>query len=309
MATKAHCAYVFECLAAAFEKQQPLSLVKVEQLWYHYHATKVDDEDDVEGGGEDENEDESDEEEMTEAETNDSPPIRPAAVSRLQNKGTDSSATSSNSSLPLSTNSTSSSTPSSRQSGSGITTPASSRTSLGSTANGRPQRREFPLFVTWNTVSRSGYKSLRGCIGTFEAQELEYGLHSYALTSAFEDIRFSPIPPTLLSSLSAHVTLLNNFSQPTKDPLDWTIGKHGIRISFTINGRRYGSTYLPDVAKEQGWNQEEAIVSLMRKAGWNGSSSSWAKTWKDGRGELVRYEGEQVGLEYAEWKEWKEWVG
>lgn len=31
-------------------------------------------------------------------------------------------------------------------------------------------------------------------------------------------------------------------------------------------------------------------------------------TWKDGRGELVRYEGKAVGLEYAEWKEWRHWV-
>jgi AMMECR1 domain-containing protein len=45
------------------------------------------------------------------------------------------------------------------------------------------QPQEFPLFVTWDTRARSGSKSLRGCIGTFEAQELEDGLRSYALTS------------------------------------------------------------------------------------------------------------------------------
>jgi AMMECR1 domain-containing protein len=32
-------------------------------------------------------------------------------------------------------------------------------------------------------MSRSGHKSLRGCIGTFEEQELAEGLKSYALTS------------------------------------------------------------------------------------------------------------------------------
>jgi AMMECR1 domain-containing protein len=42
---------------------------------------------------------------------------------------------------------------------------------------------QYPLFVTWNTLSRSGHKSLRGCIGTFEAQDLAAGLKSYALTS------------------------------------------------------------------------------------------------------------------------------
>lgn len=126
--------------------------------------------------------------------------------------------------------------------------------------------------------------------------------------SAFEDVRFQPIPASLLPSLSCHVTLLTNFSVPNKDPMDWTLGKHGLRISFTQHGRRFGSTYLPDVAREQDWTKEETLISLMRKAGWNGSSSSWQKVWRDGRGELVTYEGKQVGLHYDEWREWRDWV-
>jgi len=121
-------------------------------------------------------------------------------------------------------------------------------------------------------------------------------------------VRFHPIPSSLLPNLSTDVTLLTNFSTPTTDPLDWTLGTHGIRITFYQGSRRYGSTYLPDVAPEQGWNKEETLVSLMRKAGWNGSSSSWQKAWRDGKGELVRYEGARVGLGYREWKEWRDWV-
>lgn len=90
--------------------------------------------------------------------------------------------------------------------------------------------------------------------------------------------------------------------------MDWTLGTHGLRISFTHQSRRYGATYLPDVAKEQGWTKEETMISLMRKAGWNGGSSSWLKTWREGKGELVRYEGKQVGLHYAEWRAWRDWV-
>jgi uncharacterized protein (TIGR00296 family) len=129
------------------------------------------------------------------------------------------------------------------------------------------------------------------------------------LHSAFEDTRFSPIPASLLPQLSVHVTLLTNFSSPTRDPYDWTIGTHGIRISFTLHSRRYGATYLPSVAEEQEWTKDETLISLMRKAGWNGSSSGWQKAWKDGKGELVRYEGKAVGLEYKEWKEWDDWLG
>lgn len=128
------------------------------------------------------------------------------------------------------------------------------------------------------------------------------------LCSAFEDVRFHPIPSSLLPSLSTDVTLLTNFSTPSTDPMDWTLGAHGLRISFSQNGRRFGATYLPDVAKEQGWTKEETLISLMRKAGWNGSSSSWQRTWRDGKGELVRYEGQRIGLGYAEWKEWRDWV-
>ena len=41
-----------------------------------------------------------------------------------------------------------------------------------------------PLFVTWNTTSpRSRQKSLRGCIGTFDVQDMQTGLKNYALTA------------------------------------------------------------------------------------------------------------------------------
>ncbi|KXS97720.1 hypothetical protein AC578_8842 [Pseudocercospora eumusae] len=298
MATQAHCAYCFESLAASFERRQPLSLAQVEDLWEQYHASS-------EKSGEDGSDVEDEDEEMTDVET---ASAKPAAISRLLNREPAQSAASSSSSLPSSGSSNKSHT----EPSSGTATPASSMSSRSSLFSSNRRRgdgeAEHPLFVTWNTLSRSGHKSLRGCIGTFEAQELDYGLRSYALTSAFEDVRFQPIPSSLLPSLSNHVTLLTNFSSPSKDPLDWELGKHGLRISFTHHGRRYGATYLPDVAKEQGWTKDETLISLMRKAGWSGSSSQWQKVWRDGRGELVTYEGKPAGMAYAEWKEWRDWV-
>lgn len=172
MATQAQCAYVFECLAAHFERRQPLTLAQVEELWEKYHA-------DAQADGEDQNEDDA---EMTDADGEDGAP-RPAAISRLLNR--DSSATSSSSSLPSTSARSTTSSARSRQDGSGTATPASSTTSSRTSlfSFGKKKRREaHPLFVTWNTVSTSGYKSLRGCIGTFEAQDLEAGLKSYALT-------------------------------------------------------------------------------------------------------------------------------
>lgn len=87
--------------------------------------------------------------------------------------------------------------------------------------------------------------------------------------------------------------------------MDWEIGTHGLRISFLSGNRRYGATYLPDVAREQGWTKEETMVSLMRKAGWNGKTSDWRGV-KDLN--VVRYQGKRSDLVYNEWKEFREWV-
>jgi uncharacterized protein (TIGR00296 family) len=121
--------------------------------------------------------------------------------------------------------------------------------------------------------------------------------------SAFDDTRFNPISARELASLECAVTLLTNF-EPASHALDWTLGTHGLRISFTHHNRRYGATYLPDVAKDQGWTKEETLVSLMRKAGWNGRRDEWKKVELN----VVRYQGKKVALGYPEWKEWRTWV-
>jgi AMME syndrome candidate gene 1 protein len=109
-----------------------------------------------------------------------------------------------------------------------------------------------------------------------------------------------------LPSLECGITLLTNFEPtPRGDPLAWEIGKHGLRISFTYHGRRYGSTYLPDVAREQGWTKEETMISLMRKAGWTGRKDDWRKV---GDLHVITYQGVIVFLGYREWREWRDWV-
>ena len=184
MSTQAHCAFCFECLTASFEHRQPLSLALVEELWEQYHAGKLDESEHERDNISEEGE-EGEDAEMTDADAEEPPTARPAAISRLLNR--DASAASSSSSLP-STRSTTSSLHSQRNA-SGAETPASSTSSIRSRSSlfsfarrRRDKSDEHPLFVTWNTVSRSGYRSLRGCIGTFEPQELEHGLRSYALT-------------------------------------------------------------------------------------------------------------------------------
>jgi hypothetical protein len=119
--------------------------------------------------------------------------------------------------------------------------------------------------------------------------------------------------------------LLADF-EPCKDAMDWTLGTHGLRISFTHRNRRHGATYLPDVAVEQGWTKEETVESLMRKAGWDGGyghgvarrllrgsarggEQQPTKAWDDVQDfRAVRYTGLSSSATYTEWQEWRQWI-
>ncbi|KAK0713032.1 AMMECR1 domain-containing protein [Lasiosphaeria miniovina] len=269
MSTVEHCLYCLEALAAHLEDRKPMTLDQVQMSWAEYISAANDADDDA-----------------------DELAKRLPALRRL-------AASSSSSSTAASASSSSSSSTTSLQQQSGVATPA---TSVSSTPP--PTIAESPLFVTWNTLSgRGGEHSLRGCIGTFEPHELGEGLSSYALTSALQDTRFSPITLSELPSLEVAVTLLTNF-EDAADPMDWELGKHGLRISFLYHGYRHGATYLPNVAPEQGWTKEETISSLMRKAGWTGRRDRW----RDVNLKVVRYQGREESLEYEEYKRWRDWV-
>jgi len=285
MATQAHCAFCFETLVASLEKRPALTLAQVEHLWAKYNTEPT---------TTSELEDETEAEEADQAAAQVDGPHKTPAISRILASPPSSASSSSRQSANSTPSGLSSETPSS------ITSQSSSTTNL---VDKEEEAEEHPLFVTWNTVSGSGEKRLRGCIGTFSAQPLTTGLSSYALTAAFDDTRFSPISTRELPTLSCAVTLLTDF-EPVDDVMDWEIGTHGLRISFQEKGRRYGSTYLPDVASEQGWTKEEALVSLMRKAGWSGKKSDWNKVAL----KVTRYQGKKVALSWGEWRSWRDWV-
>jgi AMME syndrome candidate gene 1 protein len=146
---------------------------------------------------------------------------------------------------------------------------------------------------------------------------------------AFDDTRFPPIAASELLNLSCSLTLLTSFT-PCAHALDWTLGLHGLRISFTHNGKRHGATYLPDVATDQGWTKEETVESLMRKAGWDGAGSGGSRGLFGRRGgsgasgnreddkrepwnrvgdmRAVRYRGLKASASATEWREWRRWV-
>ena len=126
---------------------------------------------------------------------------------------------------------------------------------------------QYPLFVTW---LKDG--SLRGCIGTF-ADDMPFGetLQRYSLIAAVQDSRFPPIKESELTKLRVEISLLNSFEE-IQDPLDWSVGTHGIKIEFKNPAKTntYRGTFLPNVAPEQEWDQKETLEHLCAKAGYKG---------------------------------------
>ncbi|CAF2409155.1 unnamed protein product [Rotaria sp. Silwood2] len=152
----------------------------------------------------------------------------------------------------------------------------------------------YPLFVTWLIGTE---KQLRGCIGTFSPMNLAQGLREYAITSAINDSRFSPISRDEYPSLSCAVSILTNF-EPCSSYSDWLIGLHGIRIEFlNERGSKRSATYLPEVAHEQGWNHIQTVDSLLRKGGYKAPITSEMRKSI----QVTRYRSEKLTLHYNDY--------
>lgn len=161
------------------------------------------------------------------------------------------------------------------------------------------QDQDVPLFVTWNS-KRGNRWALRGCIGTFAPQPVIAGLARYAYISAFEDTRFNPVASAELPNLQCCVSLLTDFEEIV-DPLDWEVGKHGIMIQFSVRGRKFSGTYLPNVASDQRWGQKTTLSELLLKAGHRGGlTPEVLKTLH-----VTRYQSAKASATYAELLDWK----
>ncbi|EIM85546.1 uncharacterized protein STEHIDRAFT_99133 [Stereum hirsutum FP-91666 SS1] len=194
---------------------------------------------------------------------------------------------------------------------------------------------KYPLFVTWNTrSSRPGRAPrLRGCIGNFEAMPIRDGIAQYALISAFRDHRFRKIEDDELESLECAISLLTDF-EDADSYLDWSIGTHGISISFphpstlpvstssssspsplssaasllsTASPYKpaFSATYLPEIAPEQGWDKIETVDSAIRKAGWSGRITEDLRRSVRVR----RYQSRKCTRSWEEYVEWRKGRG
>ncbi|MEN8216836.1 MAG: AmmeMemoRadiSam system protein A [Pseudomonadota bacterium] len=119
-------------------------------------------------------------------------------------------------------------------------------------------QRQSGAFVT---LKKHG--QLRGCIGYIQPIEPLYrAVISTAIKAAHHDRRFSPVKPSELKKLEIEISVL---SKPL--PIDsydkFIVGQHGIILEK--DGR--GAVFLPEVAVEQGWNREQTLSRLAKKAG------------------------------------------
>ncbi|KAF9432062.1 AMME syndrome candidate protein 1 protein, partial [Entomortierella beljakovae] len=81
------------------------------------------------------------------------------------------------------------------------------------------------------------------------------------------------------------------------------IGVHGIWIEFRdANGRKRTATYLPEVAKEQGWTKKKTIESLLRKGAYRGTIT---QEFLDSI-ILTRYQSQKAQASYQEYQEYSD---
>lgn len=116
---------------------------------------------------------------------------------------------------------------------------------------------------------------LKGCIGTFQADApLVETVREMAIAAATGDPRFRPLAKGELDFVDLEISVLGP-RRPVADPLtEIEVGVHGLAIA---RGWSRG-VLLPQVATEYGWDVEEFLHHVCRKAGLPGDAWGWPET-------------------------------
>jgi len=103
---------------------------------------------------------------------------------------------------------------------------------------------------------------LRGCIGYMEPiMPLYQTVARMAVAAATQDPRFPPLTLDELDKIEVEISVLTPMRR-ISDPNQVIVGKHGIYIR---KGNHSG-VLLPQVATEMGWNREQFLRGVCRKA-------------------------------------------
>ena len=122
---------------------------------------------------------------------------------------------------------------------------------------------------------------LRGCIGSIMARRpLAREVVAMAAEAALRDPRFAPVTPAELEGLELELSVLTPM-QPCR-PEEVRVGVDGL----LIEGRGTGGVLLPQVPLEQGWDREQFLTGLCRKAGLPSGA------WRDPAVRLYRFQAQ-----------------
>lgn len=125
---------------------------------------------------------------------------------------------------------------------------------------------------------------LRGCIGTLARNRpLLHVVRDMAQAAAFDDPRFPTLTPVEFAALEIQISVL---SPPQTTPaMEVVPGLHGVSVSR--GGRK--AVYLPQVAREEGWNREMLLQQTCVKAGLDSDA------WRDPSTEITTFTAEIFG--------------
>jgi AmmeMemoRadiSam system protein B/AmmeMemoRadiSam system protein A len=111
------------------------------------------------------------------------------------------------------------------------------------------------------TLKKKG--ELRGCVGRMIGDEpLIKTVGAMAIQAAFNDKRFNPLTADELKDVEIEISALTPMKQ-VSGISDIVVGRDGVLLSKND----HHAVFLPQVATEQGWNREEMLNNLCRKAG------------------------------------------
>jgi AmmeMemoRadiSam system protein A len=111
------------------------------------------------------------------------------------------------------------------------------------------------------TLTEQG--ELRGCIGHLRSeQELYHTIQQMAVAAATQDPRFRPVSAKELAQIHIEISVLSPMIK-VADVKEIEIGRDGLYI---VSGFQSG-VLLPQVATEWGWDRDEFLEQVCRKAG------------------------------------------
>jgi AmmeMemoRadiSam system protein A len=109
------------------------------------------------------------------------------------------------------------------------------------------------------SLHKSG--QLRGCIGQVTARlPLYQAVAEAAYSASREDPRFPPVDSDELAEIDIEISVLSPFT-PIK-PEDVQLGRHGLLLTRD----RARGLFLPQVPELYGWDRQEYLKELCRKA-------------------------------------------